>query len=243
MASSVFTLHSGSRNLPGGVNVSRPHRAPLDHNPGSRRAAFRSGHEPVADSPGVADSKTGRGPEHDAPRGPVPGLLHPRDGDDLDRVAGHAVSEQPRAVRSAEEDRERRHDHRRAGREVVVAGPLPESRLLPPQGRQVARRPALHVQGREVHVRHAPRGARRARQAADQSAKGLVRQRRGGRDAGHLHGGLSPEEASALVAPDARLRLHSGLRRSRAPRTTGRTAWAPGRSRSRSGGRASTSST
>src|SRR5437667_233236 len=54
-------------------------------------------------------------------------------------------------------------------------------------------------------------------QAAHQSAKGLVRERRGDRDAGHLHGGLSPEETATLAAPDARLGLYPGLRRPRAP--------------------------
>src|SRR5881409_2827106 len=52
------------------------------------------------------------------------------------------------------------------------------------------------------------RGARRARQAAHQSAKGLVRERRGDRDAGHVHGGVPPQEAAALAAPDARLGLY-----------------------------------
>src|SRR5207237_8901767 len=37
-------------------------------------------------------------------RGAVSGLFDPRDVHDLDRVAGHAVLEQPGAVRSAEED-------------------------------------------------------------------------------------------------------------------------------------------
>src|SRR5437773_4368169 len=53
----------------------------------------------------------------------------------ISTVWPHAVPEQPRALRPAEEDGEPGHDHRRAGREVVVAGQLPQPRFLPPQGR------------------------------------------------------------------------------------------------------------
>ena len=63
----------------------------------------------------------------------------------------------------AQAGRERRHDHPRAGREVVVAGQLPQPGLLPAQGREVARRQAVHLEGREVHLRHGARGARRRR--------------------------------------------------------------------------------
>ena len=102
-------------------------------------------------------------------------------------------------LRPAQAQGERRHHHRRAGREVVVAGPLPQPRLLPPQGRQVARRQAVHLEGREVHLRHGARGARRRRQAPAQPAQGLVRQRRRHRGARSVHGGI-PTQAPAALA-------------------------------------------
>src|SRR5439155_892849 len=80
-------------------------------------------HEPAA--------QIRRRSQPDAPRGSAAGVRHPRDRHDLDRLAGDAVPQQPRALRSPQEDRERGHDHRRAGREVVVAGQFPEPRVLP----------------------------------------------------------------------------------------------------------------
>ena len=47
-----------------------------------------------------------------------------------------------------------------------LVGELAEA-VLPSQ---VARRPAVHLEGREVHLRHGARGARGGRQAPDQSA-------------------------------------------------------------------------
>ena len=139
---------------------------------------------------------------------------------------------------------ERRTDHRRAGREVVVAGQLPQPGLLPAQGREVARRQPFtskDVKFTFDMVREAPDAAG---QAPHQPAQGLVRQRRGDRGARPAHGGLPPQAAAALAAPDARLRLLArstrrtcrrqlphGLRGHRAP------------SSSRSGARASSSTT
>ena len=113
---------------------------------------------------------------------------------------------------------ERRTPRGRARRAVVVAGQLPEPRLFPPQGRQVARRQALHLEGRQVHLRHAARGAGRAGQAPHQSAQGLVRQRRADRGARSVHGGLPAQAAAALAADHARLRLLAGLRGARPAR-------------------------
>ena len=72
------------------------------------------------------------------------------------------------------------------------------------------------ARGRDVHLRHAPRGARTPREAPAQSAARLVGQRRGfGRRHRSADGDLPAEAAAALAAPDARLRLHADLRRAR----------------------------
>ena len=104
-----------------------------------------------------------------------------------------------------------RHRHRRARREVVVAGQLPEPRVLPASQREVARRPAVHLQGRQAHVRRRPRVARRGGQAPAESAQGVVRQRRGHRGARAAHRGVPPQAATALAPAHARLRLLAGV--------------------------------
>ena len=105
-----------------------------------------------------------------------------------------------------------------AGGEVVLAGRLQEPRVLPPEDRHVARRSALHVEGRQVHLRHGPRGARRGGEAARQPAQGLVRQRGGHRDSGSEHGRVPPQAPAALAAAHAgqrRLTRLPGARRAR----------------------------
>ena len=94
-----------------------------------------------------------------------------------------------------------------------MAGQLPQPRVLPPQGRQVARRQAVHLEGREVHLRHGAGGARRRRQAAAEPAQGLVRQRRRHRGTRRLHRRVPAQAAPALAHHDAGLRLLAGLRR------------------------------
>ena len=96
-----------------------------------------------------------------------------------------------------------------------MAGQLPQSRLLPAQRREVARRPAVLEQGREVHLRHGARGRRRAGQAAHQPAQGLVRQHREDRDARRAHGRLPPQAPSTVDPHDAGLGLQSRVRRPR----------------------------
>ena len=141
------------------------------------------------------DAEGGWSAQRHAARGPVAGLRDPRDVDHLDGVAGQPLLQQPRATTIPPRSGEHGHHHPRAGREVVVAGQLPQPRLLPPQGRQVARRQAVHLAGREVHVRH---GAR----APDAKAKLKVNPRklwydehRGHRGARPLHGGLPAQAA------------------------------------------------
>ena len=67
------------------------------------------------------------------------------------------------------------------------------------------------LEGREVHLRRPPGGARRAGQASRQSPEALVREHRGHRDAESRHGDLPPEAAPAVSPPDARLRVFPGV--------------------------------
>ena len=57
---------------------------------------------------------------------------------------------------------------------VVVAGQLPQPRLLPAEEREVARRPAVHLARREVHLRR-----RRARRPTRRPSSGSARARTG----------------------------------------------------------------
>ncbi len=157
------------------------------------------------------------------------GLRHPRERDDLDHVAGHAMPQQSGALRSAEADPQRGHGHRGARRAMVMAGELPQAGLLSPEGRQVARRQALQFQGRQVHLRHAPRGAGGPREAASEPAEGMVRQRGSGRGPRSTHRRVPPEAAAARPCSscwlrDSRLSTPLTCRR----RATGRVVSAQG---------------
>src|SRR5215471_8755286 len=84
------------------------------------------------------DTEVRRRPQPDAARGAPAGALDPRELDDRHGVAGLALLQQPRVLRSHEARGDSRDHHRGAGREVVVAGRLPQPGLLPAQGREVA---------------------------------------------------------------------------------------------------------
>ena len=90
--------------------------------------------------------------------------------------------------------------------------------LLPPQGRPLARRPAVHVEGREVHVRHDPGGPGHAGEATLEPAQGLVRQRGGHRGAGPAHGDVPAQAPAALAPRHAGLGILARLPRPRAAR-------------------------
>ena len=186
------------------------HRAP---DPGSRRPPA------AAQAPRRRPrGQAGRRPSPGAPRGPAAGLRDPRVGHQLGDVAGHALLQQP---------------GRSTTRPSGSGASTPSSRSWPRSGpgrtttatwssscggRQVARWPAVHLEGREVHLRRGARGRGGARQAPDQSPQGVVRQRRRDRGARPLHGGLPPEAAAALADRHARLRLLPGDPRPRAAR-------------------------
>src|SRR3989442_145593 len=77
---------------------------------------------------------------------------------------------------------------------MVVAGQLPQARLLSPRRREVARRQAVHRQGRHVHVRPPARSAGRSGQAPPQSPAG------GGRERGGRRRRRSPDGPGAAEA-------------------------------------------
>jgi hypothetical protein len=128
------------------------------------------------------DTQARRNPQRDAGRRSA-GLLGARVLDDLRCVAPVTLLLQSRPVRSGQGARVGRDGHSRARGTLVLAGQLPKSRVLPPEERPLARRPAVYREGRQVHLRRGPRGARRAREASIESKKRLVRERRRDRDA------------------------------------------------------------
>src|SRR3989441_11621473 len=89
------------------------------------------------------DAEARRDPQRHAGRGPA-GVLDPRVGHDLRRLAGDAVLLEPRPLRSAQAPGDGGGGRARAGGALVVAGQLPQPRLLPQKERALARRPALH---------------------------------------------------------------------------------------------------
>ena len=95
------------------------------------------------------------------------------------------------------------------------------------RGRQVARRQAVHGQGRQVHVRSGRR-ARRLRGLPQEPAQGLVSQRRGDHDQRRPRGLLPAQGAAALLPGPARLRLLADLS---LPRVAARHARQAGRHR------------
>src|SRR2546427_718612 len=165
-----------------------------------------------------ADAEAGRHPQRDADGGSA-GILDPRVVHHLRSVAGGALLLESRDLRSAQAGRERGDRHRRAGRALVVAGQLPQPRPLPPQEREVARREAVLLGRRQVHLRRRARGQGRAGQAPLEPAERLVRQRRGHRGARRPHGDLPAQAAPALVDPDARVWVFARVSR---PRAAGR---------------------
>ena len=84
-----------------------------------------------------------------------------------------------------------------------------DAQLQAEAGRQVARRQAVHVHRRQMHVRHAD--GQVGAEVSQEPAQILVR--RGGRrhDKRRLRGRVQPEAAAAGATGAARLRLHAGL--------------------------------
>ena len=100
-----------------------------------------------------------RHPE-DVLRGQSAQHLDPRRGDDLDRRALHGPLQQPRRLRSADAAEQPRDDPARPGRELGVERRRQEAHLQAASACQVARRQALHLGRREVHLGHADRQER-----------------------------------------------------------------------------------
>lgn len=204
-----FTWSAASRVL---SQHHEPRQEPLRCRPGPpcpRDAGRRS-------DAGAPRGQAGRRPSPHAARGPAAGLQPSRERHELRHVARDALLQQPRRLRPAQAARTPRDHRPRAGGEVVLAGQLPEPRVLSAPGRALARRAALHLEGREVHLRHGARGPRRAGEAPHQPAQGVVRQRRGHRGARLSHRDLPAQAPAAFAAGDARLRLLTRAARARA---------------------------
>ena len=133
----------------------------------------------------------------------------PRGYDDRRRHAVHRGLQQPRALRSHQTAQQLRHDHPGAGDELGMGRDEDEAHIQAPLRRQVARRQAVHGQGRAVHVSPAQRQG--ARLPAPQSARHLVRAPDGGDVQRRPRGDVQPVAAAAVAARHARLGLHGRL--------------------------------
>ena len=102
--------------------------------------------------------------------------------------------------------------HRRAGREVVLAGQLPQAGLLPAAGVKWHDGRPFTARDVDVHLRHAPGGAR-TRPGCGSILGATGARSRCGRRGRSADGDLPAEAAPALTPADARLRLHADLRR------------------------------
>src|SRR5215475_9367328 len=109
--------------------------------------------------------------------------------------------------RSRQAAGERGYGDSGTGRSLVVAGQLPQPRVLPQEEREVARRSPLQLARREVHLRRGARGAGSPHQTPAERAQGLVRQRGRHRGARSLHGGVQAQAPPAVASSHARLRL------------------------------------
>ena len=133
----------------------------------------------------------------------------PRGHDDRRRHAVHGGLQQPRALRSHQAAQQLRHDHPGAGDELGMGRDENEAHLQAPLRRHVARRQAVHGQGRAVHV--SPPQRQGARLPAPQSARHLVRAPDRGDAQRRLRGDIQPVAAATVAAGHAGLGLHGRL--------------------------------
>ena len=114
-----------------------------------------------------------------------------RGGHRLGHAAVHGRVQQSRAVRP-DQAAEQPRDHRAgARRELGLGREQDQAHLQAARGRQVARRQAVHGQGRAVHLARAARQGR-AGGVQPEPAQGLVLQPRGGHDQRRPRGHLPP---------------------------------------------------
>ena len=106
--------------------------------------------------------------------------------------------------------REHRDRHSRSRRKLGVGFHQHQTDVQAAAGREMARRPAVHRQGRAVHLADADRQGRDAGLQA-QSAQGLVHQAAGRQHQRRLRGDLRTERAAAEPAGAARQRVLGGL--------------------------------
>ena len=94
-------------------------------------------------------------------------------------------------------------------RELGLERRQEEAQLQAAAGRQMARRQAVHVSRRQMHLRHAD--GQVAAEVPQEPAQILVRRGRRRHRQRRLRGRVQPEAAAAGAAGAARLRLYAGL--------------------------------
>ena len=136
--------------------------------------------------------------------------VDPRGGDDLHGDAVHEHLQQSRALRPDQEDQRPRDYRARPRRELGLGRDQDPPHLQAAPGRQVARRQAVHRQGRAMHLEHADRQGR-GRGFPQEPAPGLVAEPQGSGGQRRLRGDLRAHPPAARRPRHAGLGLHARL--------------------------------
>ena len=135
--------------------------------------------------------------------------LHPRGGDLLGQRSLHAGFQQPRHLQAGRRAKQPGVDRPGSRGELGLERRQQDAHLQAEAGRQMARRQAVHVRRRQMHLRHAD--GQVAAEVPQEPAQILVRRGRRRHDERRLRGRVQPEAAAAGAAGAARLRLYAGL--------------------------------
>ena len=135
--------------------------------------------------------------------------LDPRGGDLFGQHSLHAGLQQPRHLQAGRGAEQHGLDRAGSRRELGLERRQQDAHLQAAAGRQVARRQAVHVRRRQMHLRHAD--GQVAAEVPQEPAQVLVRPGQRRHDSRRLRGRVQPEAAAAGAAGAARLRLHADL--------------------------------
>ena len=153
-------------------------------------------------------TQAGRHPADLSPRQPRQ-RLDPRGRDLLGQRSLHAGVQQPRHLQAGRGAEQHGLDRSGSRRQLGLERRPQDADLQTAAGRQVARRQAVHLGRRQMHLRHAD--GQVAAEVPPEPAQGLVRARQRRHHQRRLRGRVQPEAAAAGAAGAARLRLYADL--------------------------------
>ncbi len=135
--------------------------------------------------------------------------LYSRGGDILGQCPGDGAVQQSCHLRPAQAAEQHRHHSAGAGHQLGLEQGRDATDIRAAAGGQMARRLAVHGQGREMHFR--PAAGQSAGQVPQEPAQGLVRERDGCHGQRRLRGDVPSHAAATVAACDARFRLYADL--------------------------------